>query len=185
VNQNYALFLGFAISFVALFSCVAVASWAHARRREREALYKSEAIKKVAEMQGTAPESLVQLLREALTPKPEFPKYPIPAQQYRREREAYYRSETLKKVAEMEGTGASTVLEFLREEERNEDRRRREGVKLGGLLTATVGVGLLVVLHAMVPGPVYIVGLIPALIGVALLVYAYVLAPRYPAVGRS
>jgi hypothetical protein len=100
-------------------------------------------------------------------------------------RDEYYGSETLKKVAEMEGTGASTVLEFVREEERNEDRRRREGVKLGGLLTATVGVGLLVVLHAMVPGPVYIVGLIPALIGVALLVYAYVLAPRYPAVGRS
>jgi hypothetical protein len=40
------------------------------------------------------------------------------ASERRKEREAYYRSETIKKVAELQGTGSQSALEVLREEER-------------------------------------------------------------------
>jgi hypothetical protein len=55
--------------------------------------------------------------------------------------------------------------------------RQREGLKIGGLVNVGVGVGLIFMLHSLIPnhGP-YLVGLIPGLIGVALLVYAYLLA---------
>ncbi len=102
----------------------------------------------------------------------------------RREREAYYRSETLKRIAELQGTaGGANTLELLREEERIADRRRNEGQKLGGLITLAVGIGVIIFLKALLaaehdPAPAYLVGFIPALIGVALLVYAYVLAPK-------
>jgi len=35
----------------------------------------------------------------------------------RREREAYYRSETLRKIAETQGAGGNSAIEFLREDE--------------------------------------------------------------------
>jgi hypothetical protein len=101
--------------------------------------------------------------------------------QRRREREAYYRSEALKKIADTQGTGSVSALEFLREEDRIATRRQREGQQLGGLITIAVGTGMMIFLHAM-PDPdahfVYLVGLIPFLIGVALLAYAYLLAPK-------
>jgi len=94
----------------------------------------------------------------------------------RREREAYYRSELLKKLSEMQGDAA---LPLLREQERNATRRHREGIRLGGLVTAAVGIGLMIFLRAIpTDGPVYLVGLIPLLIGVALLVHSYILAPK-------
>jgi Domain of unknown function (DUF6249) len=99
----------------------------------------------------------------------------------RREREAYYRSETLRKIAETQGAGGSSAIEFLREEERNAVRRRQEGLKLGGLITVAVGVGMMVFIAAVDcrgTEPAYLVGLIPLLIGVALLSYTYLLAPK-------
>jgi len=99
----------------------------------------------------------------------------------RREREAYYRSETIKKIAESQGAGNAGAMEILREEERIALRRRREGQKLGGLITIAVGISMMVFLRSMTrhdPEPAYLVGMIPLLIGVALLVYAYVLAPK-------
>ena len=99
----------------------------------------------------------------------------------RREREAYYRSETLKRVAESQAAGGGSALEFLREEEKMAMRRRREGQKLGGLITMAVGVGMMIFLRGLPDADahfVYLVGLIPLLIGIALLVYAYFLAPR-------
>jgi hypothetical protein len=127
-----ALFLFLGIGSIALFSFLAVASWSDSRRREREAYYRSEAIKKVAELQSTG--------------------------------------------------GANSALELLREEDRLEKQRRREGQKLGGLVTLGVGIGIMVFLRGITganhdPEPVYLAGLIPALIGVALLAYAYLLAP--------
>src|SRR5215831_13828745 len=80
----------------------------------------------------------------------------------RSEREAYYKSETLKKIAESQGAGASSAIEYLREEERNAERRRREGTKLGGLVTGAVGISLMIFLRAIVPDePIYLVALIP------------------------
>ena len=98
----------------------------------------------------------------------------------RKEREEYYRSETLKKIAESSGEGAKSAIELLREQEKNAVKRRLEGMKLGGLITAAVGIGVMALLRGIAndDGPVYLVGLIPLLIGVALLVYPFVLAPK-------
>jgi hypothetical protein len=122
------IFTFLSVGSVALFSFVAVAAWADARRRERE---------------------------------------------------AYYKSETLKKIIEKEGPAANAALELFREEERNATRRRVEGIKLGGLVTAAVGISLFPLLRGIAPAErVYLAGFIPLLIGVALLAYGYILAPK-------
>jgi hypothetical protein len=127
------LFLFLSVASVALFSFVAVAAWSGERRKERE---------------------------------------------------AYYKSETLKKIAES-GGGGGAALEFLREQEKIADRRRRGGLRLGGLISGAVGIAMMVQLRAMahdpitrVPGAVYLAGLIPLLVGMALLLYSYLLAPK-------
>jgi lipopolysaccharide export LptBFGC system permease protein LptF len=101
-------------------------------------------------------------------------------EQRRREREAYYRAEVLKKVAEASGASGQAVLAMLHEEEAARLRRRREGLKLGGLITTAVGLGVAVFLGAMVheDRPVWTVGLIPLFIGLAVLIYALLVAPR-------
>jgi hypothetical protein len=99
----------------------------------------------------------------------------------RREREAYYRSEALRKVAEMHQADGGAVLNVLREEERIAARGRREGQKVSGLVTIATGLGMMVFLKVVDrndPDPAYLAGLIPMLIGAALLLYAYVLAPK-------
>jgi hypothetical protein len=130
MNQILPIFLFLSVASVALFSFVAVAVWSSERRRERE---------------------------------------------------AYYRSEILKKIADTQGAGSSSAIEFLRDEEKNTTRRRREGLKLGGLITVAVGIGMMLFIKAVDrsdPDPAYLVGLIPLLIGVALLAYTYLLAPK-------
>jgi type I restriction-modification system DNA methylase subunit len=55
----------------------------------------------------------------------------------RKEREAYYRCDALRKIAETQGGAAAALehaLQYLREEERNAQKRRQEGLKLGGLI---------------------------------------------------
>ena len=47
-----AVFVFLAIGALALFGFLSVASWADARRREREGYYRSEVFKKFAETQG-------------------------------------------------------------------------------------------------------------------------------------
>ena len=122
------VWLFLSVGAVALFSFIAVASWADARRRERE---------------------------------------------------AYYKSETMRKIVETQGTGANNALEVIREQEKIDERRRTEGIKLGGLVTAAVGIGLLIFLKMLVHDePVYLCGLIPLLIAVAFLIYTYFLAPK-------
>jgi uncharacterized membrane protein YhhN len=96
----------------------------------------------------------------------------------RKEREAFYRGEVLRKVAESPGGNTQTVLEMLRQEQAGATRRRLEGLKLGGLVTTGIGFGIVGFFLLMVPGrPVWTVGLVPLFIGVALLIYAFVLAP--------
>ena len=97
----------------------------------------------------------------------------------RKEREEYYRNETLKKIAESSGEGAKAAIELLREQNKSVARRRVEGMKLGGLITAVVGIGVMVLLHGLEhEEPVYLAGLIPLLIGLALLLYTFFLAPK-------
>ena len=101
------------------------------------------------------------------------------AEARRKEREAYYRNETLKKIAESSGEAAKSTLELMREQEKNFVKRRLEGLKIGGLVTTAVGIGVMVLLRGLVhDDPVYLAGLIPFLIGVALLVYPFLLAPK-------
>ena len=101
------------------------------------------------------------------------------AKNRRLEREAYYKNESLKKIAEVQGPSANAALEFLREQEKVHAVRHREGLKLGGLVTMAVGLGFIPLLRAVHPTEaLYLVGLIPLLIGSALLTYAYLLAPK-------
>jgi uncharacterized membrane protein len=99
----------------------------------------------------------------------------------RREREAYYKSETLKKIVETQGAGGSSAMEFLHESEKYARLRQREWLKLAGLVTTAVGIGMMVFIKAVDrgdPDPAYLVGLIPLFIGVALLAYTYCLSPK-------
>jgi len=89
------------------------------------------------------------------------------------ERKDFYRSETLKKLAE---SGPAAVVEYLREEERLEEVRRArqrenqdEGTRLAGMILVAVGVAMMIAFQQMVHDtPVYLLGLIPAGIGVVL-----------------
>ena len=170
--------LAWAVAAIALCSCTAVGYWAESRRKEREAYYKAEAIKKVAEMQGNTPEPVLALLREALaTPAPRPNPFVLYGSEYRKEREAHYKAEALKKMAESTGAGSEIMLQYLRGEDRKAERRRRDGLRLAGLVVSAVGIGVTIFLYALIPDmPIYLAGLIPTLIGVALLAYSYILA---------
>jgi hypothetical protein len=176
MTAELAMALGWGIAAIALFTFLSIAAWTSAQRKEREAFYKSEAIKKLAEMQGTTPEPVLQMLRETMSA---WKDQPSPANMGPYQAKVYYRAETIKKLAEMQGAGAESVLSVLREEERVSARRTREGLKLGGFITCAVGLGLLVTLRGIVPDmPVYLVGLIPGLVGLVLLAYGYTYSPK-------
>jgi hypothetical protein len=94
------------------------------------------------------------------------------------EREAYYKAETLKKIAEMGGE-RNPALEYLREQERISTAKRIGGFKLGGLINIAIGLALLIMLHVLVPvRGVALTGLIPLFIGVVLAAYGYWLGPK-------
>jgi hypothetical protein len=85
-----------------------------------------------------------------------------------KERELYYKSDLLKKIAESPEAGGAAALQYLREQHRMAQEKRRGGLQLGGLLLAAIGVGTMIFLLAMVHQPVFFVGLIPLLIGAVL-----------------
>lgn len=96
----------------------------------------------------------------------------------RKEREAFYKAETFRRVAESSSEGAKAALEMLREQDRQTRVRTLEGMKIGGMITLAVGIALGIFLRAMERSePAYLCGLIPGLIGVAMLTYALFLAP--------
>jgi hypothetical protein len=147
-----AMALGWCVGLIALFTYLSVAAWSSARRKEREAYYKSEAVKKITEMQGATPEPVLQVLRETMAA---WKDHPSPANMGPYQAKVYYRAETIKRIAEMQGAGADTILTVLREEEKISARRTREGLKLAGFITCAVGLGLLVILkgdHARYAG---------------------------------
>ena len=97
----------------------------------------------------------------------------------RREREAFYRSEVLKKLADAGPEGSSAALEMFREQQRAAVRNRLESQKLGGLILTAVGLGLMPLLKGVATHEsAWLSGLIPTLVGAVLLIYAYGLAPR-------
>ena len=97
----------------------------------------------------------------------------------RREREAYYRTEAIRKLAEATPEVAASALEFLREQERNDRERVTAQIKIAGLVTCGVGIGVMVFLRALIrEAPIYLSGSIPLLIGAALLAWSYIPALR-------
>ena len=132
---NGALFMFLSVTIVAVFSFISIAVWTEARRKERE---------------------------------------------------AYYKADSLRRIAEMPSEGAMQVIEMLKEEERIRQAEVRakelkmiEGMKIGGLINIAVGIALMFLIGGTNhQNAAYFVGLIPGLIGVALLVYALFLAPR-------
>ena len=94
------------------------------------------------------------------------------------EREAYYKAEMMKKIAETSGEG-NPALDYLREQERFKAAKRLGGLKLGGLINTGVGLGLMIFLKALIPDtPIYLCGTIEVFVGLALLIYAFWLAPE-------
>lgn len=97
----------------------------------------------------------------------------------RREREAFYRSELLKKIIDSPSGSTQSVLDMVREEEREAQIRRREGLKLAGLILIAAGIGLGALLALLSrQEPAWIVGLLPALVGVAMFIYVHFMAPK-------
>jgi len=95
----------------------------------------------------------------------------------RKERESYYKAETLRRVTEAPGESAKAALDLLRANERLQRIKAREGMKIAGLINIGAGVGVLIFLRALLPGTaIYLCGLIPGFIGVGFLLYVYVLA---------
>jgi hypothetical protein len=95
----------------------------------------------------------------------------------RKEREAYYRAETLRRITEASGEGAKAAIELMHDNELLKRVKAREGLKISGLINVGVGVGVMVFLHELLKGTaIYLCGLIPGLIGVGFLVYVYFLA---------
>jgi len=100
----------------------------------------------------------------------------------RKEREAYYKAETIRRVAESSADGAKAAMDLLHEEWRIKAAKTREGLKIGGVICVGVGLSLMVFLHGLLgpngadkgaAGPVYLCGLVPGLIGAAMLVYVF------------
>jgi peptidoglycan/LPS O-acetylase OafA/YrhL len=97
----------------------------------------------------------------------------------RKEREAFYRAETFRRISESSGEGAKAAVELLREEGRREQIRKIEGLKIGGIITLGVGIAMIVFMSFLpghdrgAPG---LVGLVPAFVGAAMLIYVYFLA---------
>ncbi len=102
------------------------------------------------------------------------------AESRRREREDFYRSETLRRFSE--SNQPEMLARFLAEEKaaRHEMRvQQLESLRLGGLVTMMAGIGLGVTMAGIEPlHRFYAFGLIPFLVGLALLVYVYLLAPK-------
>ncbi len=99
-----------------------------------------------------------------------------------REKEAYFKNEAIKKIAESPD-GAAAVLQYMREEKTFAEKQRREKLRLGGVVITAAGFGLTICLFAFEraehdPDPNYLVGLILLLIGAAVLTYTYWLAPK-------
>jgi hypothetical protein len=127
IGADVAVFVFLAIGAIALFSFLSVATWAGTRQAEREAYYKAEMMKKIAETGGER----------------------------------------------------NPALEYLREQERIKAEKRLGGIKLGGLVNVGVGLGLMALLAGLVHQvPVYLCGTIPLLIGLAMLAYAFWFAPE-------
>ena len=84
----------------------------------------------------------------------------------------------MRRMVESPSQGAQAALELIREEERNRQRKTREGITIGGLVNIGVGIGLALFFWGLDVPQLRFVGAIPGLIGIALLTYAFFFAPK-------
>ena len=92
----------------------------------------------------------------------------------RKDREAHYRNEMARQIAE--AGDASPILEFVRANERAAAERVQLGLSVAGLITMAVGAALMIFLYALVPAAaVYLVGLFPLFVGIVMLFFAKVM----------
>ena len=94
----------------------------------------------------------------------------------RKDREAFYKAETLRRVTESSSDGAKASIEYLREVNRIVQLKTIEGLKIGGLIMTGVGIGVVALLWVLAGHTVAVCGVIPMLIGLAMLAYVYFLA---------
>jgi hypothetical protein len=96
----------------------------------------------------------------------------------RKEREAFYKAETFRRLTESSGEGAKAAMELMREEGRQKQIKTIEGLKIGGLVNVGVGIGLVIFLRSLIGGSnsPWLCGLIPGMVGVAMLVYVFFMA---------
>jgi hypothetical protein len=94
----------------------------------------------------------------------------------RKEREAYYEAEAMRRVAETSGEGGKYLIEMMREEDRlrhqallAQEAKKREGYLVGGLVNIGIGLALMIFLRSLGHDAPYLVGLILVFIGLALL----------------
>ena len=126
-NPGVALFFFLAVGAIALFSFLSVATWAGTRQAEREAYYKAEMMKKIAEVGGER----------------------------------------------------NPALEYLREQERIAAAKQLGGYRVGGLVVTGLGLGVMIFLRALIRDqPIFLCGTIFLFIGLALLAYATWFAPE-------
>jgi hypothetical protein len=102
------------------------------------------------------------------------------AKERRREREAFYRHETARKLVEQNQMSAADFAAFVEEERIAQLRARREGLKLTGLVLLFCGAAFLVGFVSVEEQVVRGMGFIPFLIGAAILAYVFLLGPRIP-----
>jgi hypothetical protein len=169
--------LPWVVGLLGLFSFLAVQAWSKERRREREALYRSEAIRKIAEMGADAPEPVLQLVRQSMEA---WKERPSPANMGPIQAREYYRSQTLQRIAEASGSGAEAALAYLREEQQLNAQRSGTGLKVAGVICFAAGTVTTMVLRQVVPPapPVYLTGLIPATIGAVLFACSFFVASK-------
>jgi hypothetical protein len=94
----------------------------------------------------------------------------------KREREAFYKSEILRRITEASGESAKAAIELLKEDDRLKRISAREGLKIGGVVCIGVGIGLVIFLWTLIGPKVALCGLIPGFIGVAMLIYVFLMA---------
>jgi hypothetical protein len=83
------------------------------------------------------------------------------------------------KLAPLPITALDDEPETLTMSQYDRDRRRAQGLLIGGIVTTAVGLGLMAFLNIMEDhGNAWAVGIIPAAIGVALLLSAFLVRPK-------
>lgn len=97
----------------------------------------------------------------------------------RKEREAYYKAETFRRLAESSGEGAQAAITLMREEARQKQIKTIEALKIAGLINIGVGIALVIFLRSLIGEQLnspWLCGLIPGMIGVAMLIYVFTIA---------